>query len=203
MDWQCLRQPDLPQQRLVGRHCAVGALGLSAQVVDGNVVFSWNPAGDLQTPAGGLSYNLRVGTTSLADDVVCCMADLGTGYRRIPAAGNAQQRLSWPVKGPCGTLYWSVQAVDTAFAGSPWPEAQHISIPHAPCDLDQDCDVDLGDFILFEVCALGPEIPHDGTPICQMADGDGDGDVDLTVRCRSPFPALAYAASAGSGHWSA
>ena len=39
--------------------------------------------------------------------------------RRIPALGNAQENLSWTIALPPGTYFWSVQAVDTAFAAFP------------------------------------------------------------------------------------
>jgi predicted outer membrane repeat protein len=93
------------------------------------VTFSWNEATDKQTPSSGLSYNLRVGKTPGSDDVLCCMADLSSGLRRIPAMGNVQKRLSWTIKGlPCDTYYWSVQAIDTAFAGSPWATEQSVVV---------------------------------------------------------------------------
>ncbi|GAG43799.1 unnamed protein product, partial [marine sediment metagenome] len=57
-------------------------------------------------------YNLRVGTTPGGDEVSAGMAEGASGWRRIPALGNAQQRLSWTLKGlPPGTYYWSVQAI--------------------------------------------------------------------------------------------
>jgi len=99
--------------------------GLTSVVSGSNVTFSWNAASDAETPAAGLSYNLRVGTTPGASDVFAGMADPSSGLRRLPALGNAQKRLSWTL----GNLtpgvhpyYWSVQAIDTAFAGSFWPE---------------------------------------------------------------------------------
>ncbi len=58
------------------------------------------------------------------------MADPATGYRRIPALGNAQKRLFWILKGlPSGTYYWSVQAIDTAFCGSAWAPEETLIIP--------------------------------------------------------------------------
>lgn len=45
-------------------------------------------------------------------------------------------------------------------------------------DLDQDCDVDLNDFLLFQNCLSGPNVPHDGNVTCLQADFDGDDDVD-------------------------
>jgi hypothetical protein len=44
------------------------------------------------------------------------------GYRQIPSLGNSQQRLAWSLGDlDEGRFYhWRVQAVDSAFAGSPW-----------------------------------------------------------------------------------
>jgi len=99
--------------------------GLSASVSGSNITFSWMPASDIETPTAALTYNLRIGTSSGTDDVCSAMANLTTGYRRLPALGNAQKRLSWTLQGVTPPLYWSVQAIDGAFAGGAWaPEAQ-------------------------------------------------------------------------------
>jgi hypothetical protein len=46
------------------------------------------------------------------------MANLTTGYRRVPAYGNAQNRRDITIKGLTGqTYYCRVQAIDPAFAG--------------------------------------------------------------------------------------
>ena len=50
----------------------------------------------------------------------------------------------------------------------------------APLDFDQDCDVDMDDLAVFEACASGPGVPHQGTPTCQTADSENDNDVDQT-----------------------
>jgi hypothetical protein len=44
-------------------------------------------------------------------------------------------------------------------------------------DLDQDCDVDAADLLLFQGCALGAAVPT-GDPACAAADADHDQDVD-------------------------
>lgn len=87
-----------------------------------SVTFSWNASTDPETPSLGLSYNIRVGTTPGGEDIVSCAADCLTGYRRIPEIGNAIQETSWKLNQwlPIGTYYWSVQAIDTNFAGSAW-----------------------------------------------------------------------------------
>ena len=47
------------------------------------------------------------------------MADVSNGYRKVAALGNTNHNNSWELKDlPNGTYYWSVQAVDNAFAGS-------------------------------------------------------------------------------------
>ncbi|MHB1033059.1 MAG: FG-GAP-like repeat-containing protein [Pirellulales bacterium] len=103
--------------------------GLAAAVAGRQITFTWAASADTQTPAKGLSYNLRVGTTAGDDNIFAAAADLASGLRRIPATGNVQQRLSWTVKNlPVGTYYWSVQAVDAGLAGSPWAAEQVVAI---------------------------------------------------------------------------
>ena len=96
--------------------------GLSVTPSGTSLVFSWNAATDVQTPASGLTYNLRVGTTPGGGDLVGPMADSNSGFRHVPQFGNAEQRLSRTIVGlpPGQAIYWSVQAVDNAFAGSPF-----------------------------------------------------------------------------------
>ena len=100
---------------------------LRVQLVTGTTLkFLWDAASDGQTPANGLSYNLRIGSAPGGGQVSPAMADAVNGYRRIPALGNANERLSavvtLPV--PSATYYWSVQAVDGMWAGSPFAAEQ-------------------------------------------------------------------------------
>ena len=101
--------------------------GLSGVRNGSDITFSWQAASDLQTPAAGLTYNLRVGTTSGGNEVMSGMAD-ANGWRKIPALGNAQKMLSWTLKNlPAGsTYYWSVQAIDTSYVGSQWASEQTV-----------------------------------------------------------------------------
>jgi len=46
-----------------------------------------------------------------------------------------------------------------------------------PADFDDDGDVDLVDFITFQLCFVGSNNPR--APGCARPDLDGDGDVDL------------------------
>ncbi|MBL8879708.1 MAG: VCBS repeat-containing protein [Phycisphaerales bacterium] len=93
---------------------------LSASVSGSDIIFTWTAALDAQTPQGGLSYNLRVGNAPGTDNIFPAMANLTTGYRHLPAIGNAQKQLSWKLKNINRPVYWSVQAIDGAFAGGEW-----------------------------------------------------------------------------------
>jgi hypothetical protein len=96
------------------------------------VVFTWSPAFDAQTPSAGLSYNLRVGTTPGGFDVVSPRADPLTGQRRLPALGDARPvNRALLINLPARTYYWSVQAIDTTFAGSPFASEGAFTITNA------------------------------------------------------------------------
>jgi hypothetical protein len=127
---------------------------LAGAVANGGLTFGWNPASDAETPSLGLTYNLRVGTTPGGSDIVSPTAATD-GTRRLPALGNAQQTLRVPLTAArMGRVYWSVQAVDTAFAGGPfsaessfnlWPTLGPDSGP-VPGDMNGDGSVSSGEF---------------------------------------------------------
>jgi hypothetical protein len=92
---------------------------LAASVSGASANLTWDAASDDHTPAAGLSYNLRVGTTPGGAEIVSPQSG-GNGTRRLPALGNTGAflgaRLNHLVSG--ATYYWSVQAVDGGLAGS-------------------------------------------------------------------------------------
>jgi hypothetical protein len=85
-------------------------------------MLSWISAGDDLTPASGLTYNVRAGSTPGGIDLFAGHVNAANGFRRVPALGNAMLRHTLPLTGLTNgqTVYWSVQAVDTAFAGGPF-----------------------------------------------------------------------------------
>jgi len=94
---------------------------LQASVSGQNVTLSWTAASDTQTPTDGLTYNLRVGTSSGGVDAVSPMAHIGTygGRRKIAALGSQNHNTSWTINLTDGTTYyWSAQAIDTGFMSS-------------------------------------------------------------------------------------
>ena len=92
--------------------------GLNGSIYVDSTVLSWHYATDSETQSPGLTYNLRIGTSPGGADIVSPMAN-GDGYRHIAAIGNTNHDTTWTIKNlPEGMYYWSVQAVDNAFAGS-------------------------------------------------------------------------------------
>lgn len=110
--------------------------GLSATFTNSTFTLYWQPSSDAQTPAAGLSYNVRIGTTPGGSDILAPVADTN-GMRLVPQRGNIQPTrftLQLPSRPPAGiSLYWSVQSIDTSFAGSPFaPEASFVVPPLPP-----------------------------------------------------------------------
>src|SRR6185295_8750776 len=106
--------------------------GLAMTANSNAVMLSWNSATDGQTPASGLTYNVRAGTAPGGNDLLSAHVNATNGFRRVPALGNAMLRHSLPLTGLTNgeTVYWSVQAVDTSFAGGPFAtETSVVSIP--------------------------------------------------------------------------
>ena len=103
--------------------------GLNAIPFTNGVQLSWNPATDAQTPSAGLSYNLRVGTAPGTDNYLAAEADLASGWRRVAQRGAIQGTNYRLTQMPPGIYYWSVQAIDAAFAGGPFGTEGTFAIP--------------------------------------------------------------------------
>ncbi|GAK55680.1 fibronectin type III domain protein [Candidatus Vecturithrix granuli] len=112
---------------------------LNATTSGTDATLSWRAATDTKTLADGLNYKLRVGTSSGADNILPAMAS-SDGWRKIAAIGPVQKNgaaYTWTLHGlvPGQTYYWSVQAVDTALAGSPWATEAQFFVNQAPTNL--------------------------------------------------------------------
>ena len=128
--------------------------GLAVVVVGSAVNLRWNRSGDAETLAAGLTYNLRAGTAPGGSDIISPQA--GTdGLRRLPRMGSAQQAFQLPLTSPpMRRIYWSVQAVDSAFAGGPFAPEQSFTLWPAlgtdsglvSGDTDGDGSVDSSEF---------------------------------------------------------
>ncbi|MFC2090871.1 PKD domain-containing protein, partial [Bacteroidota bacterium] len=113
------------------------------------VVLSWNQALDPGGQNGGLSYNLRVGTSPGAFDIISPMSNLTTGHNYRVGMGNVQLNNQWSIKNlAAGTYYWSVQAIDQSFTGGTWAAEQSFTISVLFSDFKADT-VCLGDKTRF------------------------------------------------------
>ena len=102
---------------------------LTSSVIGNSVTFSWNKSTDNETAQNALTYNLRLGTTSGGVEIVSPMANVTTGYRKVPQLGNTNHNNSWKIEDlPGGTYYWNVQAIDNAFAGSGFAAEQSFIV---------------------------------------------------------------------------
>jgi hypothetical protein len=100
---------------------------LSATVSGGRISLLWDAVTDDTTPTLALTYNVRIGTTPGGRDIVSPPA-LDDGQLTLPEMGVARNGSSAFYLLPPGTYYWSVQAVDNGFAGSPFAVEQQFTI---------------------------------------------------------------------------
>lgn len=104
---------------LVQNTSPAAPVGLNASVTGDSVELSWSRATDAETPQDGLTYNIRIGTSEGDVDIMSPMSDLVTGQRMTVDRGNVDTNAGWTIHGlKPGTYYWSVQAIDAAYAGS-------------------------------------------------------------------------------------
>ena len=92
----------------------------------------WDLSTDAQTSQAGLNYNVYISDTPGDVNTFSPMANISTGYRRVVQLGNSQTP-TITLKGlqPNKTYYWSVQAIDGVFAGSPFAPEQTFTISGA------------------------------------------------------------------------
>ncbi|MEZ4827505.1 MAG: VCBS repeat-containing protein [Bacteroidia bacterium] len=144
--------------------------GLSSVVSGDTVLLSWTvPAGTSPSIASGLSYNLSIGSSPGATNILAPSGTLsGSPYHRIPAWGNAGRRLTWKLrKLPAGTYYWRVQTIDADFEPSAFPSEQTFS--YAPPELVNVTPLQI------------PSLPFEGISKGKIAWGDYDKDHDLDL----------------------
>ncbi|WP_173003089.1 MBG domain-containing protein [Chitinophaga sp. SYP-B3965] len=99
--------------------------------VDGvSMILSWDKTTDTQTPQNGLNYNVYISDVAGQGNLKPAMSDILTGFRKVVKIGNTGSLNTTTIKGLQSnkTYYWSVQAVDGAFAGSPFAPEQNFQI---------------------------------------------------------------------------
>jgi hypothetical protein len=99
---------------------------LVANVQGSDVLLSWAlPGGS----PGGLSYDVRVGTTPGGTQVMSPVANTANGTRRNAQAGQAGWSKKLQLRNlPPGTYYWSAQSVNPAYKGSAFAAEAQFTI---------------------------------------------------------------------------
>lgn len=90
----------------------------------GNLVITWQPGNDAETPVADLTYEVRIGTAPDKADILWCDA-LPDGTRRNFVDGNSGNALTKTVNTsgwPAGSYYISVQTIDRNWLGSSFSE---------------------------------------------------------------------------------
>jgi hypothetical protein len=102
-------------------------LNLTATVSNSMLVLTWSAGTDRETAPSAVTYNVRVGTSAGGQNVVSPMA-ANIGIRRVVQMGNCYGRQFALLKyNPALTYYWSVQSIDSNFAGSPFATEQVVA----------------------------------------------------------------------------
>ena len=91
------------------------------------VEINWSTSNDDTTPNTAISYALRLGTTSGAEDVISSGSS-DSGFRKYARKGNAEHNTSWKVALEPGTYYASVQAIDASYVGSAFSNERILEV---------------------------------------------------------------------------
>lgn len=119
-----------------------------AAINNNNATISWNAVIDDSTNDTVITYNVSVGTTPAAIDVLSHEANLVSGKRLVSEAGNAYANNAITLTNlPSGTYYTSVQSIDASFLASQFSaeytftiNASNIPVPFYPANLANDID---------------------------------------------------------------
>ena len=96
------------------------------------VTFFWEDAIDRETPSKGLSYTLRIGTSSNSHSI-CPGHHLTDGTRILSERGSIQPQqsgINWHrITLPAGIYYWTIQTIDASFEGSAVIDERVLTVP--------------------------------------------------------------------------
>ena len=147
------------------------------------LVITWSGATDnwgngKRTPAAGLTYSVRIGTTPGGEEILAGGADVD-GVKAIADAGNAENNLSWKLNVPMGDYFVAVQSIDASFVGSPWSEEKAYTVTSAfkLGDSNGDDGINILDLTtnLDYILGKNPKVFVD-----EVADVNNDGKIDVT-----------------------
>ena len=106
--------------------------GLNVSQSNTEFTFSWIQSNDIQTNNNSITYQVRIGTSPGASDVVGKEAQ-NNGRKWKPERGNAQLGTTYKIKNlSAGTYYWAVQAIDNSRLASAFSVEQSFVVATAP-----------------------------------------------------------------------
>ena len=150
---------------------------LNVKVTGTQVLLTWNPGTDNNTPQKSLTYNIYMGTTSEGIDIISPHSAVSSGFRKISKQGYIQDT-AWLIKNlPAGTYYWGVQTLDNSFAASAFSVENSFEIKNRFTE------------------TVYSESPHSTSP-ATFFDCDHDGDYDMVLTGDDEF---VIAKNEGSG----
>ncbi|MEM7028701.1 MAG: FG-GAP-like repeat-containing protein [Chloroflexota bacterium] len=143
---------------------------LAANVVGTQITLSWDKSTDTETPTDGLQYNLYLGSASDKSAERSPLALIGgsdegwqlqPGFTNLVATNGYSLNLTVP-----GDYIWSVQAVDTGFAGSPWATEGSFTIAGADLEIEKSANqltAQNGDSLQYTIVFTnnGPDLIND------------------------------------------
>jgi hypothetical protein len=146
------------------------------------LVITWSGATDnwgdgKRTPAAGLTYSVRIGTTPGGEEILASGADVD-GVKAVADAGNAENNLSWKLNVPLGEYFVAVQSIDASFVGSPWSEEKAYTVKSSfqLGDSNGDDNINILDLTtnLDKVLGKNPKVFVD-----EVADVNNDGVINI------------------------
>ena len=147
------------------------------------MVISWRGAVDIaldgqQTPAEGLTYSMRIGTSPGASDIMAPGADVD-GVKAAADPGNVENNLQWKINVPQGDYYVAIQSIDASFVGSKFTEEQKYTVTSAfkLGDSNGDDGVNVLDLTTNLDYILGN---NPSVFVSEVADVNDDGNIDVT-----------------------
>ena len=147
------------------------------------LVISWAGATDnwgngKRTPAAGLTYSVRIGSTPGGEEILASGSDID-GVKAVADAGNAENNLSWKLNVPMGDYYVAVQSIDASFVGSAFTDEEKYTVTSAfkLGDSNGDDGINILDLTtnLDYILGKNPKVF-----VSEVADVNNDGKIDVT-----------------------
>jgi hypothetical protein len=125
-DWETVQQNNTTKTNL-----RPNKITNATSTIEGNgIIFNWSTTDD-NTPSAGLTYELRIGTSSNTSNILAANS-ISSGTRKMLIPGNMGTSTTQYLQLPKGTYFWSVQAIDNSYKGSLFSDEKTFTIIDVP-----------------------------------------------------------------------